>query len=294
MNGIEVTKNHLGVVTGYKVPLTYEQRAENRISQYQSNLNGKSLEIAKEIIKTKVKRQSINISYFGLENQKVRRGTEFREPNKIIDSELNKLDKIKSLSRNKLVLIEGRINEAYWNSLKKVIPEKYHFELRVKRGATDKFNNLLNLSYSFLFNLVLEKTLEAHLDTHMGFIHSIQYSKPSFILDVMELYRPIIDYYVVLGSHHLSVKKDFKQKNKRQFLKTEYFNLWRKRHELLFQTKFTVNKARWGSNLALHRIIGEDILNIAGYLRGNKKLEFIQFDYYVPNGLIKNTYNNFG
>jgi hypothetical protein len=35
----------------------------------------------------------------------------------------------------------------------------------------------------------------------------------------------------------------------------------------------------WGSNLALHRIIGEDILNIAGYLRGNKKLSFIDFEY---------------
>jgi hypothetical protein len=75
------------------------------------------------------------------------------------------------------------------------------------------------------------------------------------------------------------VKKDFRQKNKRQFLKPKLFRMWRNRHENLFKTRFPVNKARWGSNLALHRIIGEDILNIAGYMRGNKRVGFIEFEY---------------
>jgi hypothetical protein len=84
-------------------------------------------------------------------------------------------------------------------------------------------------------------------------------------------------------------KKDFRFKNKREFLKPEYFRIWRKRHEHLLNTMFPVDKARWGSKLSLHRIIGEDIKMISGYMRGKKKLSFIDFRWDTPKGQVMNS-----
>jgi CRISPR/Cas system-associated endonuclease Cas1 len=47
---------------------------------------------------------------------------------------------------------------------------------------------------------------KAKLEPFLGFLHSVQYKKPSLILDFMEIYRYLIDDHVIQFSQGLSVK----------------------------------------------------------------------------------------
>ena len=64
--------------------------------------------------------------------------------------------------------------------------------------------------------------MNVHLDPYLGFLHSIQHSKPSLVCDLQEPYRPLIDDFLIRYSRDL-MKRDldvnFKNRNPRVFLK---------------------------------------------------------------------------
>jgi CRISPR-associated protein Cas1 len=58
-------------------------------------------------------------------------------------------------------------------------------------------NNLFNLGYEVLNWKVHRACLKAKLEPFLGFLHSVQYGKPSLVCDLEELYRYLIDDFVV-------------------------------------------------------------------------------------------------
>jgi len=49
---------------------------------------------------------------------------------------------------------------------------------------------------------------KAKLEPYLSFLHSIQFGKPSLVCDFQELYRYLIDDYLIERCHNLH-KKDF-------------------------------------------------------------------------------------
>lgn len=99
--------------------------------------------------------------------------------------------------RNNLMGVEGAMGRRYWNLVSQSLPKAYQFPGRSRRPAQNLFNAALNYSYGMLYHTVGQAALAAGLDTHLGLLHADQYNKPTFVFDLIEPFRPWIDYLVI-------------------------------------------------------------------------------------------------
>ena len=92
-----------------------------------------------------------------------------------------------------------------------MFPKDVRVENRISFKAYDELNNTFNLAYSVLKWKVHRAILEAKLEPYLGFLHSESFGKPSLVCDLMELYRCLVDGFLIQFSKGL-VKKDFTMK----------------------------------------------------------------------------------
>ena len=110
--------------------------------------------------------------------------------------------------RKRLTGIEGKYSENYFKQIFGLLPEKLRSEGRRKFKAYDGLNNIFNLVYEVLQWKVYRAVIRAKLEPYLGFLHSVQYGKPSLVCDFQELYRYLMDDFLIQYSQHLK-KKDF-------------------------------------------------------------------------------------
>lgn len=78
----------------------------------------------------------------------------------------------------------------YWAYLREMLRDSgAGFEGRVQQGATDIVNSLLNYGYAVLYTRVWQAILQAQLNPYDSIIHARQAGKPTFVFDVIELFR---------------------------------------------------------------------------------------------------------
>lgn len=100
--------------------------------------------------------------------------------------------------RAEIMGLEGQAARYYWGALRMVLPERYGFEKRVGRGATDPINSALNYGYGILYGEVERALVLAGLDPYAGFLHVDRPGKPSLTLDFIEEFRqPVVDRTVI-------------------------------------------------------------------------------------------------
>lgn len=102
-----------------------------------------------------------------------------------LGSDRGSLDEI----RNRLMGLEGTAGRAYFQSLSKIMPEKFHFERRSRRPARDPFNAVLNYCYGILYGRVEKACILSGLDPYVGFMHTDNYNKKSMVFDLIEPFR---------------------------------------------------------------------------------------------------------
>ncbi len=66
------------------------------------------------------------------------------------------------------------------------------FSGRNRRPPRDPVNVLLSLGYTLLANVVQTQVHVAGLDPYLGCLHSVEYGRPSLVLDLMEEFRPVL------------------------------------------------------------------------------------------------------
>ncbi len=101
--------------------------------------------------------------------------------------------------RDQLLGIEGRAAERYWSAVVQVLPEKYAFRGRLRRGAADPVNSALNYGYGILYGQVERCLVLAGLDPYAGFLHTDRPGKPSMTLDFIEEFRAVVVDRTVFG-----------------------------------------------------------------------------------------------
>jgi len=84
---------------------------------------------------------------------------------------------------------EGTASRHYFACLSAMLPERFQFSKRTKRPAYDNFNALLNYLYGILYSQVHLALMKAGIDPYMSILHADQYSRPTFVYDVIEIYR---------------------------------------------------------------------------------------------------------
>jgi CRISPR-associated protein Cas1 len=69
---------------------------------------------------------------------------------------------------------------------------------RVKHPATDPLNALLSLTYTLIMNELCALLEGAGLDPYLGFLHQVDYGRPSLALDLLEAFRHAVADRLVL------------------------------------------------------------------------------------------------
>ena len=113
----------------------------------------------------------------------------------------------------------------------------------------------------------------------MGFLHSLQHSKPSLVCDFQDLYRYWIDDYLIERAKKLE-KKDFVvvtdfmmrlKMGKRIHLCQYEANSLAEGLNLLFEREVQIPRIRHGSKQTLDTLINEEAFLLARYLRNEKQ-----------------------
>lgn len=87
----------------------------------------------------------------------------------------------------------------YWNYMRSLLADDdIGFEKRVRKGATDLMNMMLNYGYAILYNRVWQALLGARLNPFDSIIHCRQTGKPTFVYDMVEIFRAqVVDRVVI-------------------------------------------------------------------------------------------------
>jgi len=105
-----------------------------------------------------------------------------------IKERIENLETVDSSSlRKKLTGVEGKSSEHYFKHIFRLFDKRLRPEQRYAFQAYDGMNNLLNLAYELLFMKCYRALSKAHLETHLGFVHSLAHGKPSLECDFQEL-----------------------------------------------------------------------------------------------------------
>lgn len=91
--------------------------------------------------------------------------------------------------RGKLFAIEGQASSCYWEIIERMLNDDIEFEGRVRQGATDLVNSLLNYGYGILYSRIWEATLKAGLNPYISYLHKPQKGKPTLVFDLIEEFR---------------------------------------------------------------------------------------------------------
>jgi len=154
-------------------------------------------------------------------------------------------------------------------------PEKICPYRRKSWKAYDGVNNLFNLGYEVLQWKVHRALLKAKLEPFLGFLHSVQYGKPSFVCDLEELYRYLVDDFMFDYVQGLepgdfttkTVEASKSRKGKREYLNdTKTREMMSELHDY-FETKIEIPLIRHGKRQRLDTLINEEALLLAKYGR---------------------------
>jgi CRISPR/Cas system-associated endonuclease Cas1 len=122
--------------------------------------------------------------------------------------------------------------------------------------------------------------IKAKLEPYLGLLHSIAKGKPSLVCDFMELYRYLIDDFVIQYCQNLQ-KKDFIMKNedfsknkkgKREYLNDSWTNNLVKGLNQYFQKIAKISRIRMGEQQEIETLINEEALLFAKYIRNERKV----------------------
>jgi CRISPR-associated protein Cas1 len=166
-----------------------DSHVETRLCQYQAVLDEeKCMDIAKQFIIAKIKGQNEVLKKYKFDTS--------RNLQSLLQIENLKFENLK-LTRRKLMAIESHSAKDYFSQIFKLFPEKIRPETRETYKAYDGLNNVFNFAYYILECRIHKALLKARLEPYLGFLHSVQFGKPSLVCDFQELYRYLIDDFLI-------------------------------------------------------------------------------------------------
>lgn len=167
--------------------------------------------------------------------------------------------------QRELMAFESAGATVYWEYVRQLLADDdIDFESRERRGATDLFNSLLNYGYAILYPRVWQAVLSAKLNPSVGVLHAYQPGKPTFVFDIIEIFRAQAVDRVVIGlvqkSEPLETDKNLLSEDTRKLLVQNILERMN-RYE-----KYRSNEIQFVD------IIREQVREIAAYIEGKAKI----------------------
>jgi CRISPR-associated protein Cas1 len=242
-----------------------DSHVKTRVCQYKALENGKGIEIAKQFVQSKIEGQNRVLEKYGL--KKYDKPLVFAE-----GEDLNRL-------RQSLTGIEGKFSEHYFNQIFSLFSDSIRPERRMTYKAYDGLNNVFNFGYYILRCKIHKALLKAKLEPYLGFLHSVQFGKPSLVCDFQELYRYLIDDFLIerrtkFHKNDFVVVTDFMMSlrmGKRIHLCDYETDSLAEDLNAIFERTAEIPRIKIGKRQTLETLINEEALLFAKYLRGERE-----------------------
>ncbi len=158
--------------------------------------DGRGLEIAKAFVEGEIEGQNQILKKYGLGQ------FDFMMFERIRNLRLDNLEQL----RRRLSTYEAHCSRAYFQQVFSLFSENIRPEARRTFLAYEGCNNLFNLGYELLSWKVQKAIVNAKMETYLGFLHSEQTGKLSLVCDFMEIYRFMIDDFLIRYWSNLKAK----------------------------------------------------------------------------------------
>ena len=268
-DGIETSfLNMQGKLKGRLVPV----KAKNvilRMNQYKKGTDKDfSLKIAKLIIHRKLDNYLSSMKRFKKYN-----------PDIEFDKEMSGIEEYKKTidrknSTNALMGLEGISSVQYYKAYSRMFKGEIKFTNRTRRPPRDPANALLSLGYVMLGNEITSLLDAAGFDPYIGFLHQIDYGRPSLSLDIIEEFRqPVIDTCILnLCNKGVFKEKDFEKKKEGIFLLKDAL----KKFLLNYEKNMTEKQQK--HNASFRELIRKQLNILSKAL--NSEAQYRTFNYY--------------
>ena len=243
-----------------------DSHVKTRLCQYEAHNGSKGLNIAKQLILGKIQGQNVVLKKYGFNTHdmsQIERFVKGVEGDSVVNI------------RPKLMQIEGTATKKYFGQVWSLVPEAIRPARRKGWKAFDGVNNLLNLGYEMLQWKVHRALLKAKLEPYLGFLHSVQYGKPSLVCDLEELYRYLIDDFLFDYIQGLKpgdfirkkVQTTRNRKGYREYLNDQKTKKMMRKLNDYFDSKIEIPRIRSGKQQRIETLINEEALLLAKYIR---------------------------
>ena len=155
-------------------------------------------DIAKVLIFNKIKNQYSVLKNIRKKDEYTSEGIELLKNymSRMLDDDISE--------RNDIMAIEGNAARVYFQRLF----VNSGWTGRKPRIKFDYINSLLDIGYTLLFNFI-DSILQVYdFDVYKGVLHTCFYQRKSLVCDIMEPFRPIIDWQVRKGINLQQFKKE--------------------------------------------------------------------------------------
>lgn len=245
-----------------------DSHVETRLAQYRSMENGKLPTIAKTLVLAKISGMNEVLSKCGLRR---------------ID--YSNIERVKSIEENnvrtlriKLTNVEGHCSRIYFDQIFTMFYEYLRPKGRTGFKAFDGLDNLFNLGYELLSWRIHIALLKSRMEPFLGYLHAPAWSKPSLICDFQELYRHVLDDFIIEYSRKLE-PEDFVLKaeeyngkvGKREYLNDPKTRDFMRNIDGLFSGMVEIPRYRAGKRQEFETLINEEAMLLAKYLRNEKQ-----------------------
>jgi len=237
----------------------------------------RGIEFSRIVVAGKLKNQRNLLLYFGkyLKIAHPQRYTRLKDLASSLKTYEKKVASVKGSSigevRNELLGVEGLTSRIYWDGVQEIISEKVEFLGRIRRGATDEVNSLLNYGYGILYSTVWGAVISAGLEPFAGFLHVDRPGKPSLVLDLVEEFRqPVVDRTVI---SHVNLGESIGMEGGLLDADT------RKGISQKILGRMESREAYQGKKYQIRSIIQIQARNLASFLRGEKRYRPFSFKW---------------
>jgi CRISPR-associated protein Cas1 len=247
--------------------LNDDSHVKTRIAQYDASKGDKGISIAKKIVACRIESENLILRKYGLRQHdllSVKRAIEEITCGSVA---------------TKLMAIEGHCSKLYFKQIFQLFPKSIRVENRKTFKAYDGLNNLFNLAYAVLKWKVYRAIVRAKLEPYLGFLHSEAWGKPSLVCDFMELYRYLVEDFLIQNSENLR-KKDFILKtedySKNKVGQREYLNDFKtsdlaRSLSSYLESLVEIPRIKHGRHQTIETLINEEALLFAQYLRNERQ-----------------------
>lgn len=179
-----------------------ENFAINKIRQHHCYLDkDKRLVLARKIFEKKIISQIFFLKNFF---------REVKEKEAFLKDAENLLEKSKSCRfLDEIRGYEGYLTRKYFNLLKDAVKnELFQFEGRKYHPCPDRFNCAISLAYGFCKQVICSAIIASGFDPFVGFLHEFSSSKEAFVYDIIEEFRPYVDWRIIKMINKKQLKED--------------------------------------------------------------------------------------